>query len=65
MIHSYMPRGNIDEDLYVPKGQQSIQGYAVGILCPGNLWMPLPPGCPQNASTFDFPVLLKAVDVLN
>lgn len=65
MIHAYMPRGNVDEDLHVPKGQQSIQGYAVGILCPGNLWMPLPPGCPQNASTFDFPVLLKVVDTSN
>ena len=62
MIHGYMPRGNIDEDLYVPKGWQAIQGYAVGILCPAGLWMPLPPGCPQNASTFDFPVLLKAVE---
>ncbi len=62
MIHGYMPRGNVDEDLYVPKGQQVIQGYAIGILCPGNVWMPLPPGCPQNASTFDFPVLLKAVE---
>ena len=54
MIHGYMPRGNVDEDLYVPKGQQVIQGYAIGILCPGNVWMPLPPGCPQNA--FDLPV---------
>lgn len=62
MIHSYMPRGNIDEDLYVPKDRASIQGYAVGILCPAALWMPLPPGTPQNASTFDFPVLLKVVE---
>ena len=62
MIHGYMPRGNIDEDLYVPKGRQAIQGYAVGILCPAGIWMPLPPGCPQNASTFNFPVLLKVVE---
>lgn len=62
MIHGYMPYGNIDEDLYVRKGRQPIQGYAIGILCPDTLWMPLPPGCPQNASTYDFPVLLKVVE---
>ena len=62
MIHAYMPRGNIDEELYVPKGRRPVAGCAIGILCPGNLWCPLPPGCPQNASTFDFPVLYKIVD---
>lgn len=62
MIHGYMPRGNVDEELYVLKGRQPIGGHAIGILCPAGLWMPLPPGCPQNASTFDFPVLCQVVE---
>jgi len=61
MIHGYMPRGNVNEDLYAPKGQQ-MAGYAVGILCVDGIWEPLPPGCVENASTFDFPVLLKVVE---
>lgn len=62
MIHGYMPRGNVDEELYVPKGQQQIAGHAVGILCVDGLWMPQPPGCVMNATTYDFPVLYKIVE---
>jgi len=56
-----MPRGNVDEDLPSPKGQL-IGGNAIGILCLDMLWMPYPPGCVNNASTFNFPVLYKVVE---
>ena len=60
MIHSYMPQGNINEDLYVPKGRP-IQGHAIGILAVDGIWQPLPPGSVMNASTYDFPVLYEIV----
>ena len=61
MIHGYMPQGNTNEDLYVPKGRP-IQGLAIGILMVDNLWAPYPPGTVNNASTYDFPVLYKIVE---
>ena len=61
MLHGYMPRGNVDEDLYVPKGRP-IQGYAIGILMVDGLWAPYPPGTVNNASTYDFPVLYEIVE---
>jgi Asp/Glu/hydantoin racemase len=61
MIHGYMPRGNVDERLYVPKGQY-VFGYVIGVLCIDSIWQPLPPGVPMNASTFDYPVLPYILD---
>ena len=62
MIHGYMPlTGLIDEEIYMPKPCSQVQGYAVGVLCVDNLWYAIPPGCPLNASTFDFPVLLRVM----
>ncbi len=61
MIHGYMPRGNVDEDLHVPKGQP-VQGQAIGILGIEGYWAPIPPGSVLNAATFDFPVLYKIVE---
>ena len=59
MIHGYMPRGNIDEDLYVPKGRP-MQGCAVGILSVNGVWAPYPPGRVDNPSTYDFPYVNNA-----
>lgn len=64
MIHGYMPRGNVDERLYVPKGQ-FVCGYVLGMLCIDSIWQPLPPGVPMNASTFDYPVLPYFLEGMN
>lgn len=61
MIRGYMPQGNIDESVSAPKGQY-VTGNVIGILCLDTLWMPLPPGCVMNASTFDFPVAYKILE---
>lgn len=62
MIHGYMSRANIDEELYAPKGKYQVGGCAVGILAVDGLWNPLVPGCVHNATTWDFPVLYKVVE---
>lgn len=62
MRSGYVERGNIDREIYAPKGQQQVAGHAIGILCVDGLWNPLPPGCVENATTWDFPVLFKIVE---
>jgi len=62
MMHGYMPYGNVNEELYAPKGMYQIAGHAVGVLAVGGLWNPLVPGAVHNASTWDFPVLYKIVE---
>ena len=62
MIHGYMPRANIDEELYAPKGKYQVGGCAIGILAVDGLWNPLVPGSVHNATTWDFPVLYQVVE---
>ena len=54
--------GYSQEEIYIPKGQV-VGGYAIGIICLGDIWFPLSPGTVENASTFDFPVYLKPIAV--
>jgi hypothetical protein len=48
-----------DADIQMPEGQ-AVAGCAIGILV-RDLWYPYMPGNVANASTFDFPVLLKII----
>ena len=54
--------GYDEAEVYIPKGQV-VGGYAIGIVCLGDQWVPPPPGSVENASTFNFPVCLKPIHV--
>lgn len=50
--------------IHMSRGQ-NVAGYSVGILYLDNVWYPLMPGNVVNASTYDFPVRMKAVPNLD
>jgi len=54
--------GYDQEEVSVPKGQV-IAGNAIGIIVPGLDWHPFIPGNVENATTFDFPVCHKTIEV--
>ncbi len=47
------------------KKAQNIAGFPIGIVYIDDVWYPMLPGNVVNASTYDFPVLLKSVDGLD
>ena len=61
MLYGYLPQGLINEELYASKPCSQTQGYAIGMLCVDNIWYSVPPGCGYNASTYDFPVLMRVM----
>ena len=62
--HGYITPTDQPQWIHMRKGQ-NIAGYSVGILYLDNVWYPLMPGNVVNASTYDFPVRLKAVPNLD
>jgi len=60
-VYTYT-HGYDKEEVHIPKGQV-VGGYAIGIVCLGDVWYPLSPGTIENASTFDFPVYIKPIPV--
>ncbi len=58
MAYSFFPGpGQPPGEIQMPKGQ-AIAGYSIGILCI-DVWYPYMPGNVVNASTYNFPVLIK------
>ncbi|MGA2082778.1 MAG: aspartate/glutamate racemase family protein [Holophaga sp.] len=47
------------------RDHQQVSGYSVGIIYIEDVWYPMVPGNVVNASTYDFPVLMKAVPNLD
>jgi len=39
------------------------RGEASALVCLGNVWCPVSPGTTENASTYDFPVYIKPIEV--
>jgi len=60
MNHGYMPGPEQpDREIMMPRGQ-AIAGYPIGIIVI-DTWYPLVPGNVANASTYEFPVLIKVL----
>ena len=58
--YGYLDQNNDNCIVQMKKGQ-NIAGYSIGIIYNEEVWYPMLPGNVVNASTYDFPVRLKAV----